>query len=346
MKRLWLRVDPSWSEKVRASTLAGSGQRELESAVACEVDALGWGEPSLVVQDPSDPRVFTALVTYERSNGPPDRLTPGFCYVCVEKIEEVDPETPSAIVDVRSLDAGTPQDLLKAVRFALLHEHDPMRLEGLAGTLEGDFPVLGSLVLNMARFERLARATNAKPDRVFGGPERITYVLDIASSGLRTRDVFRRYRGVASRVPRGVNIAAAPIPDGVAVSPEAFGDAVAALVRNPDLLAAPPFDAADMAARSAVERIDGFAVVNPARVRYYMPAGPTRVASSAIKAAHGSMRPTVGQISSIPTLAARLGTMRDEDGPAQASMDRARRLLDRWNWVEWIKRHEQAQSYG
>ncbi len=339
MKRLWLEVDPRWTDTIRRSTRPEIEQRAVEQEVARMLSVIGWPSPTLVVQDPSDPTKFTALVTG------PQQSTGAANVLRVVNVEEVEPSPISALVDVKSLDAGTTRDVLEAVKYALVHEHDPMRLEGFACTLEEDYPVLASLVYNLSQFEALARKTNAKPDVHFGGPERITHMLDRASRGLRVDGIFKRYAGVASRVQRSADTALAPIPEGVAVTPEDFGAAVARLVRDPLLLSSAPTDAADMAARSAVQRIDGFGVVDPARARHYMPMGPTRIASSAIKAAHGSMRPTVGQIANVPSLANRLDQMRSEDGAAQASMDRARRLLDRWNWIEWYKRHENAKSY-
>lgn len=382
--RVTLDVDPSWAEsaRTRPDGVASSGQARAERALSRELAGMGAGEVFLVTQDPSSPthRVWSALTARSprSSSRGPVRV------VSVEDVEA--PGPVPTLFRSESLDHGLTRDDAAAIGRAVATENDPKRLEGLARSYDCDFPVAASVLRCKSRLETLARIHNAPVGRakiagrtspVPRGARALVGALSAAARELGAPGAFASYDAVFAEMPavfpdkgaeQGKRAAIGQMllrratlePVGLA---DGFGFGCAQLSSRPELCKLPPSalgeatkigeESAALALSAARPEGPGLMLVDPAISRVVLAHGPRPVSRGALQMAHAMMRPEGSLVDSPRSLSKdlrELGAAANRGDAmalkARAEVERARRLLDRQNWIGWYRRQVAAEARG
>lgn len=181
--RVRVRIPHKVTDAVATSAPAGLGQRAAQAEVASAVEETGFSGTRMVAQDPTSPDVWIVLAYWGQRVA---SLKPTmFPFVQIESVEHVQDPPLARVAGLPSLDEDLSEDEARTLRYALLEEVDPKRLEGFAQTLDVDFPVAASLIRAKSKLEDLGRAHN----RVAGAARRIGEI-----KGVRDRDIIREAR--------------------------------------------------------------------------------------------------------------------------------------------------------
>jgi len=182
--RVTAKVDELYVNHVYESAPLTLGQITVQEQLAIDLAKVGFDHALLVVQDPSDPSVWTFLArwmaTGDAGSSPPKIAGP-ITFLRFEPVEE--PIQGSPQINIPSLDVGLTEDNLYTLHHALCHDNDPKRLVGLAGAFDEDFPISASLLRNKARLEDLIRVVNRET-----GPVRVEERLNGTLSPLSSPD--------------------------------------------------------------------------------------------------------------------------------------------------------------
>lgn len=152
--RLHVRVSPHVLDDAadRAVESGLTPQRAIERVVAGLLLVAGsLSSVKLVVEDPTDPGAFSVLGT---SGANKAAEIPDASILASEDVEE-----PPALAkaNLPGLDDGLLTDEARAVALALIKDHDPDRLDGMAGCFAPDLPHVGALLFARARLENARR---------------------------------------------------------------------------------------------------------------------------------------------------------------------------------------------
>lgn len=369
--RVWARVSPAYVDHLVKGVGADEAQREAQQKLTRDIERMGFERTKLATQDPSDKQIWTFLTYW----GSPDAEVFDSDIIKLYQLQSVQEPVTSGQerVSVSGLDRGMSRDLFDAVRWSLARENDPKRLEGFARTLDCDYPVSAGLVRAKAKLESLSRTTNRfTNDMLVSGASHP--MLDAfaplrdASEGMGHENaaMWRKYEKLEGirgwRAPVATNYEFAEklivglekrysrdeIQDG-------FGKTVGAVSQEPQLLR--------MSASGLAKELDvplaitavglmalrpignGVVTVDPVIGARVLPEGPRPVSHSALRVAHAVLRPEGSQIASPRAIARRLHTLNGQVSAglrdakkAETSLDRAKRVLERQNWIEWYRR--------
>ena len=100
------------------------------------------------------------------------------------------------------------------------------------------------------------------------------------------------------------------------------------------------------------ERLPGVVIVDADLVRRMMPEPPSIVANAALKLGHATRLPEASRVVNPQMLSTKLASLAEARGEdleaeyAARQIERARRALDRANWVEWYRRIEDAGGFA
>jgi hypothetical protein len=385
--RVWAKVDELYVNHVYESAPPPLGQTTVQEQLANDLSALGFAHAALVVQDPSDPEVWTFLARWmgTESAKPPSEAGP-IRFTRFDPVEEPAPLSPR--VDVPSLDVGLTEDNLYGIRYALAHDDDPKRLAGLARSFDEDFPIAASLLRNKARLEDLNRCVNRETGPVRVAERSNGTLSPLSSTDHSTLDTLKAaahdvdagehldiYANVFNTLGwtapehavehgQGLLFTLEPQLAGLpaAEREEGFGKIVTLLSRTPSLATVKnipslvektglPTALVAAGVATVAHHGHGLVTLDPEIVRAMQPQGPRPVSVGALKMAFAVLRPE-GSLAAAPTelgdvLSDLHKAVRSGDAfaiKADESLKRARRSLDRQNWVAWYKRYHAAEA--
>jgi hypothetical protein len=334
--RVWANVDETYVTGIYDAAPATFGQTAVQEHLAADLVKLGFLHPLLVVQDPSDAKVWTFLSQWQpvdpRHTSPVD--VGAIHFTRFDPVEE--PSRVSPLVDVPSLDAGLSEDDLYVVRRVLQTDNDPKRLAGLARCFDEDFPIVASILRNKARLENLSRCVNLEigpvrvDERVTGTLSPLSAIdhpsLDAIKDSARDLDlgecldlysnVFQILDWTPPQVAQdhGHDDLFAFEPELQAIPANeretGFCKMLTLLSRTPDLADAKNIP--DLAKKTDLPRAlvaagiaavsshgHGLVTLDPAMVRALRPRGPRPVSLGALKMAHAILRPE-GSLAAAP----------------------------------------------
>jgi hypothetical protein len=339
--RAYLRVPTSYGETIRRP--AGlNGQQIFLADVAQRLQFLGMVDVRLVMQDPTDATLLTAIGQV------PKKLEDHDGVVRVESSEPVEP--PPAVEDpvqATDLDPGLNAAEIRTVRYALMYEVNPRHLTGLAGTLEPWFPVAAS--------QLRVRSALLEPGAAFRGPPASNVsaqALDSCRKELETKaaQTGMPYDLAALDVKRAiVRLVQEPETPEVARTP---AEKAAALIVRP------------IAIRSQVARgpggqavVEKIRVVDPARMARILPPNPRDgfVSPTALKLAMATTgKPELSgvlyrelaprRVSGIENEVPRTQNDKIDLARARDALDKAERCLERCRYVRWYAKNGAAAS--
>jgi hypothetical protein len=160
LMRLKMWVPLAHTKAIRNST-GPMGQKAVLVDAERRAQSMGFYDVAAVLQDPTNPEMFTVIARPGRRRRPTDGLAR---VVSAELVEEI----PQSAVRVGSdgagtiLDPGLTDEELGAIRSALATEENPRHLGGLASTLEPWFPVCASLLRAKAALLETRDGRNAE----------------------------------------------------------------------------------------------------------------------------------------------------------------------------------------
>jgi hypothetical protein len=365
--RVWARVDPAFADSLSRGLSGENAQKRVQAELVREVEALGFHRTLLATQDPSDPRVWSFL-SYWRAPGKGSNRLENWS---AERVEEPFLEGASP-VRIDGLDRGMSRDLFDAVRWGLARENDPKRLEGFARTLDIDYPIAASLIRAKGRLETMNRSANRRAHEVSvsGTPSSIDAFAPLRDAsaviGGEYAAVWGKYERLEAisgwKEPGNPDYAFAERLASRAESEfprhvvdDGFGKVIAAVTQEPRLLKLSAVDLSrELEVPVPVTTLglmamrglgNGIVTVDAQICGRVLPEGPRPVSNSALRVAHAVLRPEGSQIASPRAIARRLHTLNGQIASgardaklAENSLERARRMLERQNWIEWYRR--------
>jgi len=363
--RIQARVPLAYVQAVR-SAHGEDGQRALLHDIEQRVEAMGFEDTHLTMQDPTDNELITLITrrTGDERRSPAAKTGDerGSSPVRIVRIDEVDepPKVDALYVrNKRALDSGLSPEEVVTVRQALLEDMNPRHLAGIAHTFEPFFPVAGSLLRAKAELLEMRKLPDAKQNPA----------LDAAlREGLRA--VWRLSQGTtAPSVPTGAEprlLAARTRLQEVAaqnripleIVHDELRRAACMLAQGEDIAKFPPELVlyASLALRDLLVLPDGrsIKIVDPKRLNLIVPPDERRdgfVSPSAIQLALATSKPVqsgVFKIAEAPRIYDSLINAPKTDPrnlKARSQMERANRTLERRRWLEWYRRRTKA-GYG
>lgn len=334
--RVWADIDQRYVEGIYDAAPETFGQTATQEQLALDLVKLGFAHALLVVQDPSDAKVWTFLAQWSPKD--PRHTSPisegPIHFTRFDAVEA--PTRASPLIDLLSLDAGLSEDDLYVAHCALVSDNDPKRLAGLARCFDEDFPILASILRNKARLENLNRCVNLETgpirvdEREAGALSPMSSIehptldaLKASAQDLDLGEAFDLYANVFQVLDwtppvaaglRGQDALFALEPELDQIAPEeralGFGKMLTLLSRTPSL--AREKNLASLTERTGLPRAlvvagiaavsdhgHGIATFDPAMVRALRPKGPRPVSHGALKMAHAILRPE-GSLAAAP----------------------------------------------
>ncbi len=398
-------VDPKYTSDLSDRFTQQEAQTKLQAAISSDLTSSGFDFALSAIQDPSDLAIWTLLARWAgpQNAEAPRETKPEMAILSWEPVAEPDDDYVTPSRD-SWLDRGLSRAEVEACRFALSADDDPKRLDGFAATLDGDFPILASILHAKATLETLARASNSvagrlpHPDlaretarlRTLGvhvlGPglassSRVGASGDVASevldplrdvtSGFSSLSIWDRYEPVVRALDGWTHQTedAASVPlsdlerDLVAAGLSAYDvklhlpDALAAIQINPRLLLLTPstlaldLDVPEPIAAVALASFrrnlgNGIVLVDRNVTRKFLP--PMTASNAALLAESSRFAPERAGVADPRALERQYATWSDPraEKALQQSIARARRTLDRQNWVQWYRKLAEQELLG
>lgn len=314
----WLRIslsaDRAWVDACASNPPPGlTPQQTCEAAVVRELASMGL-TARVAYQDPTWPEAWFAIVQRV-----PGIQATSSARLRIENVVPVSPAPDPVPANDPLLDEGLSSQEARAVRCALLRDHDPKRLDGLAETLGEDFPVAQSLVAAKVRRMREAKTLKISGRQLGLLPRQGMPIAEAES-----------YRSLPPLPPHLVPAYRS------ALSSIVLGDGRDTVGCERDVLRA-----ALSSFTSDRETLD------PAAVRHFTASAPgvSPPSNSALQMAFAQLRPGSSGVKDPSMIRRRMGEARAAaaagDPEAKKAVDqlvRASRFLERANWVAWYER--------